>query len=103
MFLYYSKLILFSREGPITYTLFGTEIKLLKQLLCSLAFRKNETRICAEIVEQYMGARNRVGIGLSYRPAMQATYRLTGMGRNAYSVPTWFLGPIDCSKITAPF
>ncbi len=24
---------------------------------------------CAEVVEQSMGARNRVGIGLSYRPA----------------------------------
>jgi hypothetical protein len=29
---------------------------------------------CAVIFKQSMEARNRVGIGLSYRPAMQATY-----------------------------
>jgi hypothetical protein len=45
----------------------------------------------AENFEQYMGARNRVGIGLSYRPAR--LLMLVVWYDN--SVPTWFLAPID--------
>jgi hypothetical protein len=41
------------------------------------------------------GARNRVGIGLSYRPAR--LHRLAGQYDN--SVPSRFLAPIDCYKI----
>jgi hypothetical protein len=44
-----------------------------------------------------MGARNRVGIGLSYRLARLRL--LAGQYNN--SVPTRFLAPIDCSKILA--
>jgi hypothetical protein len=51
----------------------------------------------AGILEQSMGARNRVGIGLSYRPAM--LHKLTGRCDN--SVPTRFLAPVGCSKIPA--
>jgi hypothetical protein len=42
-----------------------------------------------------MGAKNRVGIGMSYRPAIP--HRLTGRYENL--VPTRFIAPIDCSKI----
>jgi hypothetical protein len=44
-----------------------------------------------------MGARNRVGTGLSYWPAR--LHRLAGRYNNL--VPTRFLAPIDCSKIAA--
>jgi hypothetical protein len=51
----------------------------------------------AKILEQSMGARNRVGIGLLHLPA-----RLNGLaGRYDNSVPTRFLATIDCSKIPA--
>ena len=53
--------------------------------------------LCSGIFEQSMGARNRIGIGLSYRPAR--LHRLAGRYDNA--VPTRFLAPIDCSKIRA--
>ncbi len=46
---------------------------------------------CAGILEQSMGTRNRVGIGLSYRAA-----RLDKLGSS-----THFLAPIDCYKIPA--
>jgi hypothetical protein len=49
----------------------------------------------AGILEQSMGARNREGIGLSYRLAR--LHRLAG--RYNISVPTRFLAPIDCSKM----
>jgi hypothetical protein len=42
-----------------------------------------------------MGARNRVGIGLSYRPTN--LHRLAGRYYNP--LPTQFLAPIDCSEI----
>jgi hypothetical protein len=44
-----------------------------------------------------MGAGNRVGMGLSYRPASPCS--LASLYDNL--IPTWFLGPIDCSKIPA--
>ncbi len=49
------------------------------------------------ILEQSMGARNREGIGLSYRPAK--LHRLAGRYYNP--IPTQFLAPIDCSEIPA--
>ncbi len=52
---------------------------------------------CAGILEQSMGARYRVGIGLSYRPARLE--RLADRQNN--SVPNWFLAPIDCFKTPA--
>jgi hypothetical protein len=45
-----------------------------------------------------MGARNRVGIGLSYRPTR--LHRLATRYDN--SVPTQLLSPIDCFTILAP-
>jgi hypothetical protein len=51
----------------------------------------------AGILEQSTGARNRVGIGLSYRPA--GLHRLEDRYYN--SVPTCFLAHIDCYKIPA--
>ncbi len=56
-----------------------------------------EGQFSAGPLEQSMGARNRVGIGLSYGPAM--LHRLAGRYDN--SVPTRFLTPVDCSKIPA--
>jgi hypothetical protein len=50
---------------------------------------------CAGILEQYMEARNRVGVGLSHRPA-----RLQYIGCRA-GTATRFLAPKDCSKIPA--
>jgi hypothetical protein len=44
-----------------------------------------------------MGARNRVGIGLPYRPAGYIGCR-AGIGYYN-SVPPRFLAPIECSKI----
>jgi hypothetical protein len=44
-----------------------------------------------------MGARNRVGTELSYRPASL----LSLAGRYDSPIPTRFLTPIDCSKIPA--
>jgi hypothetical protein len=44
-------------------------------------------------------ARNRVGIGWSYRPAR--LHRPVA-GKNDNSVPTWFLAPTDNSKIPEP-
>jgi hypothetical protein len=56
-----------------------------KQLSISFIFR---------ILEQSMGARNRVGMGLPYQPAR--LHRLAVAGQYDNSVPTWFLSPIDC-------
>jgi hypothetical protein len=58
---------------------------------------------CAGILEQPMGARNRVGIGLSYRPARDCIFKLRRSlaGRHDNSVPPRFLAPIDCFKIRA--
>jgi hypothetical protein len=42
--------------------------------LAAIKFQNNETDLqdnCAGILEQSMGARNRAGIELSYRPARQ--------------------------------
>ncbi len=61
---------------------------------------------CAGILQQYVGARNRVGIGLSYRPAR--LHRLAESNPwNSLNylyenhIPTRFLASIDCSKIPA--
>ncbi len=51
----------------------------------------------AGILEQSMGAKNRVGTELSDRPA--SLYSLAGRYDNPF--PTRFLAPIDCSKIPA--
>ncbi len=44
-----------------------------------------------------MGARNRVGTKLSYRPTCLCSLA----GRYDNLIPTWLLAPIDCSKIPA--
>ncbi len=70
---------------------------------------------CAGILKQSMGARNRVGIGLLYRPARARIFKLLrspridskepilpGLcslaGRYDNPIPTRFLVPIDCLK-----
>jgi hypothetical protein len=50
-------------ENRATETIFTTVLEAL--------FYSDELRSCAGIFEQSMGARNLVGIGLSYRPARQ--------------------------------
>jgi hypothetical protein len=37
---------------------------------------KTNIRFCAGILEQSMGTRNRVGIGLSYQPAISNMYKV---------------------------
>jgi hypothetical protein len=60
-------------------------------------FSSSGLKASAGILEQSAGARNRVGIGLSYRPT--SLHRLAGRYDN--SVHTLFLPPIDCSKLPA--
>jgi hypothetical protein len=57
--------------------------------------------LCAGFLEQSMGARNRVGIGLSYQPARILYSVHRPAGRCDSSVLTQFLAPIDFSKISA--
>ena len=73
----------------------------------------SDDRNCAGILEQSMGARNQVGIGLPYRPAIDCIFKLlrsSGIdsgslcslaGRYDNPMPTRFLAPIDWSKIPA--
>jgi len=65
----------------------------------SLAFCKKgkKFQICARILEQSMGARNRVGTALSYRHASLCSLA----GRYDNPIPTRFLAHIDCFKIPA--
>ncbi len=72
----------------------------------------------AGIFKQSMGARNRVGIGLSYRPtrlhslaelvhwnrflgSLKVKKKFGLAGRYDNTIPTRFLAPIDCSRIPA--
>jgi hypothetical protein len=68
---------------------------------------------CAGILKISMGPRNRVGIGLAYRPAKlhRLAESIPGLlkslkipflaGRYDNPIPIRFLAPIDCSKIPA--
>ncbi len=58
---------------------------------------KGREKDCAGILEQPIGIRNRVGTEFSYRPASLCSL----LGRYDNPIPTWFLAPIDWSKISA--
>ncbi len=73
----------------------------------------NSTLIAAGIFKQSIGARNRIGIGLSYRPARAGIIKLLwspGIDSSSLcSLAGWyynpihirFLAPTDCLKIPA--